>query len=73
MMLLRGLGGRGWKVVDEKGLVRAVREAWEHRDGPSVVNVITASGMGGKLEFGWLGKGKGKRGEKEKGGGGSKL
>jgi len=64
------LGGRGWKVVDEEGLVRAVREAWEHRDGPSVVNVIVASGVGGKLEFGWLGR---KGGEKELGGGGSKL
>ena len=70
-VVARGLGGRGWKVVDEKGLVRAVLEAWEHRDGPSVVNVIIASGIGEKLEFGWLGKGK--RGEKEKGAGGSKL
>ncbi|CUS06662.1 unnamed protein product [Tuber aestivum] len=66
-----GLGDRGWKVVDEKGLARAVPEAWEHRDGSSVVNVIVASGVGGNLEFEWLGKGK--RGEKEKGSGGSKL
>jgi len=51
-----GLGGMGWKVVDEKGLIRAVQEAWEHRDGPSVVNVIVASGVGGKLELEWLGK-----------------
>ncbi|KAG0127465.1 thiamine diphosphate-binding protein [Tuber indicum] len=60
MMLLRGgLGGRGWKVVDEKGLVRAVQEAREHRDGPSVVNVIVASGVGGNLEFGCLAIGPG--------------
>ncbi|CUS10365.1 unnamed protein product [Tuber aestivum] len=64
-IVARGLGGRGWRVVDEGELVEAVREAWRHRDGPSVVNVIVASGVGGKLEFGWLGK--------EKGSGGSKL
>ncbi|KAG0131729.1 putative 2-hydroxyphytanoyl-CoA lyase [Tuber indicum] len=58
-----GLGGRGWKVVDEKGLVRAVQEAWEHRDGPSVVNVIVASGVGGNLEFGW---GRGKEGRRRR-------
>ncbi|KAG0128099.1 putative 2-hydroxyphytanoyl-CoA lyase [Tuber indicum] len=63
-VVARGLGGRGWRVVDEEGLVGAVREAWDHRDGPSVVNVIAASGVGEKLEFGWLGKEKG---------GGSKL
>ncbi|KAG0633600.1 thiamine diphosphate-binding protein [Tuber brumale] len=68
-----GLGDRGWKVVDEKGLVRAVQEAWEHRDGPGVVSVVVASGVGGNLEFGWLGKGKRWEKEKEKGSGGSKL
>ncbi|PWW76868.1 Thiamine diphosphate-binding protein [Tuber magnatum] len=60
-VVARGLGGRGWRVVDEEGLIGAVQGAWEHRDGPSVVNIIVASGAGGKLEFGWLGKGKGKR------------
>ena len=53
----RGLGGRGWKVRDEKELVDAVREAWGYTEGPSVINMIIASGVETKLEFGWLGKG----------------
>ena len=67
-----GLDGRGWKVVDEKELIRAVQEAWEHRDGPSVVNVILLlPGLGGSWSLNGWGRGRG--GGKELGGGGSKL
>ncbi|RPB02931.1 hypothetical protein L873DRAFT_1732506 [Choiromyces venosus 120613-1] len=59
-VVAQGLGGRGWRVADEKALAQAVKEAWEHRDGPSLINVIITSGAGGELEFAWLGKGKGR-------------
>ena len=52
----RGLGGKGWRVTTEEELVRAVAEAWEYKNGPSLLNVVIRSGAGGKLSFGWLEK-----------------
>ncbi|KAI5796504.1 thiamine pyrophosphate enzyme, N-terminal TPP binding domain-containing protein [Geopyxis carbonaria] len=67
----RALGGEGWTVRDEMELVQALQSAWGCREGPSVVNVVTESGKGTELRFGWLEKkegGKGKEGGKKEGG-----
>ncbi|KAI9802522.1 MAG: hypothetical protein M1833_001594 [Piccolia ochrophora] len=58
-------GGVGFFVREPAELEDAVRKAWLVRDRPVVVNVVVEKGKGGKLEFGWQGKGKKKEGKEE--------